>query len=174
VSDIRSDEARSDRWFVVRTKPRQETRAELNLRGWGLDVLAPKVREPQYRAERGTSYSIVPLFPSYVFARFDPLALSKVRQTRGVHSVVGLGEYATAVDDSIVEHIRSRIQNDGFVRMEDPAPGDPIRIVSGPLRTFTGIFSERRGRDRAVILLGLIGTQTPVDVAMDSIRKTIT
>jgi transcriptional antiterminator RfaH len=161
------------RWYVVRTKPKQEVRAELNLRGWGLELLAPKVREARHRrSQNGAEYSVAPLFPSYLFARFDASELlAKVRLTRGVHSVVGFGECATPVDDAIVDLIRGRIRDDGFVRIEDPKPGELVRIVDGPLRAVTGIFQRRRGHDRAVILLSLVGAQAHVDVAMASIRR---
>lgn len=163
----------SVQWYVLRTKAKQEVRAELNLRGWGVEVLAPKVREPRYRrSSHGVTYSVAPLFPCYLFARFDAaVLLAKVRLTRGVRSVIGFGEYATPVDDSIVTLIRSRIRDDGFVRIEEPKPGDAVRIVDGPLRALMGIFERRRGRDRAVILLEIVGAQAHVDIAMASLRK---
>jgi hypothetical protein len=62
----------SSRWYVVRTKPKQETRAELNLIAHGIEVLAPKVKEARYsRASGGLVHSIAPLFACYMFARFD-------------------------------------------------------------------------------------------------------
>jgi len=160
-------------WYVVHTKPKQERRAELNLLGWGLEVLAPKVREERYRPLSGrASYTIEPLFPRYLLVHFDAAALlTKVRLTRGVHSVIGFGEWATPVDDSIIEAIRGRMKDDGFVRIEEPRPGEPVRIVEGPMRTLTGIFQRRSGHDRAVILLEAIGAQARVDVAMAAIRR---
>src|SRR5262245_27779122 len=100
------------RWYVVRTKPKQESRAEQNLHAWGVEVLAPKVHGVRYsRSSNGVSHPVMPLFPCYLFARFDASTLlAKLRLTRGIHSVVGFGEYATPVDDAIVDIIRSRIQ----------------------------------------------------------------
>lgn len=167
------DVCESARWYVVRTKPKQEPRAEMNLRAWGVELLAPKVREVSARASRSGLYSIAPLFPSYLFARFDAATLlQKIRLTRGVHSVIGLGEYATPVDDAIVDFIRDRVQDDGFVRIEEPRPGESVEIVDGPLRTLTGVFQRRRGHDRAVILLALLGAPVNVEIAMTAVRRT--
>jgi transcriptional antiterminator RfaH len=166
------DVCEAARWYVVRTKPKQEARAEMNLRAWGVELLAPKVREMSARSRSGL-YSIAPLFPCYLFARFDAaILLPKIRLTRGVHSVVGLGECATPVEDAIVDFIRDRVQDDGFVRIEEPEPGEVVKIVDGPLRTLTGVFQRRRGHDRAVILLALLGAQVHVEIAMAAVRRT--
>jgi transcription elongation factor/antiterminator RfaH len=159
-------------WYAVRTKPKQEARAESSLRSWGLEVLAPRVREVRHTASNARTYVAVPLFPSYLFARFDAASLLvKVRLTRGVHSVVGFGEYATPIDEAIVELIRGRIGEDGFVRIEEPNAGDSVKVVEGPLRALTGIFQCRRSQDRAMILLTLFGAHVQVQVPMAAVRK---
>jgi transcriptional antiterminator RfaH len=160
------------RWYAVQTKPKQESRADANLRRWGLETLAPWLREPR----RGASdaYSIVPLFPGYIFSRFDAsILLAKVRLTRGVRGVIGFGEYATPVDDAIVEIVRSRLGADGFVRVAEPKPGDPVTIVDGPLRSLEGVFySDLGGRDRVLILLTTLNAQVRVQVAKAFVRPT--
>src|SRR5262245_20124580 len=117
------DTADRERWYVVQTKPKQETRAELNLRQWSIATLAPKLREIRHVRSGERAYHITPLFPNYLFARFDAEAqTAKIRLTRGVQRVVGFGEYATPVDDAIIELIRSQIAEDGFVRIPDAQP----------------------------------------------------
>ncbi len=132
--------ADSCRWYVIRTKPKQETRAESNLRAWGIETFAPKALElGRGRARSGRAWRIEALFPGYLFAWFDARNLwRKVRLTRGVHAVVGFGESATPVEDSIISAIRSRIQEDGFVHLAEAQPGDPVEIVGGPLRSLRG------------------------------------
>jgi len=154
-------------WYVVRTKPKQEMRAELNLRLWGLETLLPMVRDVP-----GDGRSIQMLFPSYIFARFCASALlPRVRFARGVQTVIGLGEYATPVDDTIIAAIRGRMSDDGFVRIEEPQPGDTVRIADGPFKSLLGLFERRRGSDRAVILLATIAATVRVEVASTVIRR---
>src|SRR5207248_124898 len=89
----------SYRWYVLQTKPRQEVRAELNLHRWRIETLAPKLLQPNPSGSGGASYRAVPLFPGYLFARFDATAvLGKIRLTRGIQRVVGFGECATPLD----------------------------------------------------------------------------
>jgi transcriptional antiterminator RfaH len=159
-----------EQWFVVRTKPKQESRAELNLQNWGLSVFAPKLLEP---GGPGRSRpTIAPLFPGYVFARFNAmLLLAKVRNTRGVQGVVGFGEYATPVDERIIDLIRSRIAGDGFVHLAEPQPGECIHVVEGPLRSFAGVFERELHREqRVVILLNTMRGQVRVQLPKAAIR----
>jgi transcriptional antiterminator RfaH len=162
------------RWYVVQTKPRQDVRAESNLRRWNVQTFAPKVREVRRSAGGETSYRVAPLFPNYLFARFDADVLTaKIRLTRGIQRVVGFGEYATPVDDAIVRLIQEQIADDGFVRARDLQPGDAVEIIDGPLRSFVGVFERRTcARDRVVILLTTIGGHQRVQVAEAAMRKT--
>jgi transcriptional antiterminator RfaH len=161
------------RWYVLQTKPKQEARAESNLQHWNIETLAPKIRELRQSRRGDSVYHISPLFPNYLFARFDGEALaSKVRLTRGVQRVVGFGEYATPVDDAIIDVIQSQMADDGFVRWPDAQPGDTVEIVDGPLRSLLGVFERQvSAHDRVVILLTTIGCRARVEVARTAIRK---
>ena len=171
---VPSQEARdSNRWYVLQTKPRQEMRAELNLRCRGIETLAPKILQPR-RSQRGeTLFQASPMFPNYVFARFELESMfAKIRLTRGVRKVVGLGECATPVQESVIHFVQSRLGDDGIVRLPGPQPGDPVEIIEGPLRSFVGLFERSLpARDRVVILLSTIGCQARVQVAKAAIRK---
>ena len=159
------------RWYVVQTKPKQEGRAESNLRHWGIQTLAPRLRE--YRHGAGaTSERLCPLFPNYLFAHFDAEILAaKIRLTRGVQRIVGLGEYATPIDDEIIAVIRSRISEDGIVRDRELRQGDAVEIVSGPLRSLAGIFERRTSaHDRVVILMTTVAGQARVQVPAAAVR----
>lgn len=161
-------------WYVVQTKPKQEDRAVLNLKRWGVETLAPRLRELRSSRAAGASYRIAPLFPGYVFARFDAAALlAKVRLTRGVSRVVGFGESATPLSDAAVELIRVRMREDGSVRPDPLQPGDAVRIVDGPLRSLLGVFERSlRGEDRVLILLSLMGSQARVQLPAAFIERT--
>nr|AKA59484.1 transcriptional activator RfaH [uncultured bacterium AZ_379] len=161
------------RWYVLQTKPKQEARADSNLRRWGIETFAPKVRELDRSRAGETSYRVGPLFPNYLFARFDAaVLLAKIRLTRGIQRVVGLGEFATPIDDDIISLIQSRIGDDGFVRPSELHAGDTVEIVKGPLRSLVGIFERHTSaRERVVILLTTLGCQARVVVAKAAIQK---
>jgi transcriptional antiterminator RfaH len=167
---VMADVGLAARWYVVRTKSRQERRAESNLRAWGIETLLPWLSEPRHTL----TVHVTPLFPTYLFARFDAsVLLSKVRLTRGVRGVVGFGEYATPVDDEVVAFVRGRIQDDGYVHLRDPHPGEFVQVADGPLRSLVGLFErEVSGRGRVILLLSTIGGHARLHVAKASIRPT--
>jgi transcriptional antiterminator RfaH len=160
-------------WYVLQTKPKQESRAAMNLRRWQIETLAPRVQETQYSRTGRLCVRLAPLFPNYLFARFEPERIQKVRLTRGVHRIVGLGEYATPIDDSVIDLIRNRIGEDGMIRQRELQPGEAVEIVHGPLKSFVGVFERGvSSRDRVLILINSLGSRARVEIARAAIRPT--
>jgi transcriptional antiterminator RfaH len=163
------------RWYVIQTKAKQERRAEENLRRWSVETLAPKLyAPPAWQRTNGARPRGTPLFPRYIFSRFvlGPL-FAKVTYTRGVQKIVGFGESATPVDDAIIELIRGRTQDDGFVHLPEPRVGDGIQVVDGPFATLEGVFEqELNGRERVLILLTTIRSPIRIQLPKAYIRAT--
>jgi transcriptional antiterminator RfaH len=171
---VTADNFNTAQWYAIHTHAKQEARAALNLLDCGLEIFAPKFREPRYSQYTGTSYLIKPLFPGYIFARFVAAeSLRTVTFTRGVHSVVSFGGKPTPVDEAILDAIRSRIAQDGLVRMSDELdPGDEVIVKVGPNESFNGIFERQlKGGDRVVILLSTVNYQARFEVDRDLVKK---
>src|SRR5262245_17418185 len=116
------------RWYVVHTHLKQEDRAGANLKSLGVPIINAKTKERRHKEfANEPAYVTKPLFPRYIFARFNIDDLyHKVRFTRGVYSVVSFGDGPTAIDEEIITLLQSKIQ-DGFVRfVEDIKPGDRV------------------------------------------------
>ena len=160
-------------WYVVYTHARQEERAESNLRAWKVEAFTPKAKTRYFNCYTGPRYEIKPLFPRYVFARFNLDDLyHKIRYTRGVHSLVSFNGAPTPVDDEIIALIKSRTV-DGVVSLEDRlTSGDWVTVEDGPLRSFTGIFErEMKETDRVRILLQTVNYQAHIEVDKQMVRK---
>ena len=160
------------RWYVIHTKAKQESRADYNLRAWQVETFFPLLKE-RNRGGR-SAFSVKPLFSRYLFARFraDEL-LHKIYYTRGVHSVVNFGEQPCHVEDDFIEAMKSRRDQDGFVRLRDEFnAGDKVMICNGPLRNLRGIFEGAYGDDERVsVLLSAVGYQNRVVIERDYLRK---
>lgn len=144
-------------WYAVHTKPRQEDVAERNLQQRGLITFNPRLETIRLLGGKPHSQG-KPLFPGYIFSRFDPVvSLRLVRYSPGVRDVVRSGGEPIPVADEIIELIASRMC-DGYIRLEPQfRPGDRVRIESGPLSGLTGIFEqEMSDRQRVMILLATI------------------
>jgi len=165
------------RWYVVKTQPKQEVRAECNLRVWGINTFLPKISERCTHPFTGVSANVVrPLFPRYVFAQFEVnSSWRRVCFTRGVQSVVSFGSGPTSIDDEIIELVQSRIGEDGLVKLNNELyEGDSVVIDSGPLQHLTGIFQhDVAGTDRVAILLTAISFQGRVIIEKDLVKKIV-
>jgi transcriptional antiterminator RfaH len=160
-------------WYVVRTNPKQEARAEDNLRAWDLETFAPWIKERRY-GQKGASHVIKPLFPQYIFARFDlESMLHKVRFTRGVHSVVTFSGSPTQVDEEVLAIIKSRVGKDGFIHLDDELKvDDRVVITEGPFKNLSGIFKrEMADSERVMVLLETLNYQAHVVVDRGAVRK---
>lgn len=156
---------RETNWYAINTKACREAVAAMNIKRLGLEVFLPQVRQ-QKRVWGVAQMVIKPLFAGYLFARFSPAAyLHLIQYARGVRRVVGSGESPLPVDDEIILAIRSRIGEEGYVRIE-PRPmqrGDRVMVQEGPLQGLSGIFEEALDeRERVVILLDAITYQARV------------
>lgn len=156
------------RWYAIRTHSKQENRAESNLKAWNVEIFLPRIRDCRFNEYTyEPSYFIKPLFPGYLFARFELNNLfNKVRFTRGVHSVVSIGNAPVSVDDSVIEIIAAQIDDEGFVKIGVALePGAKVLIQAGPFKGLTGIFErEANAADRIKILLDCVCFQAHIEV----------
>lgn len=165
----------SPQWFAIHTNPRQEFRADSNLRAWNVETFFPKMTKRKYGPKsRGKQHALKPLFPRYIFARFkvDDL-LHKVRFTRGICGVVSFGGQPTPVSGEVISMIKSRMSEDGVVVLYDEIePGSVVMVKEGPFKGFSAIFQRRlKGTTRLMLMLQTVGYQARVIVERDQVSK---
>lgn len=167
--------ADSLRWYVIHTHVKQEERANENLKSWGVETLHPKIKTRRYNQFTGAAtYLTQPFFPRYLFAKFNAREqLPKIRFTRGVHNVVCFDGNPAPIEDQVIDIIRERIDEHGFVKANDELkPGDKVVISAGPLRNLVGIFErEVKGSDRITILLTAIEYQGRLVVDRNLVQR---
>jgi len=164
-------------WFAVYTKPRQEKVALENLERQGFRCFLPMAINPyQRRTERKPR--IEPLFPRYLFlnAIADQQSLGPVRSTRGVCNLVRFGQQLMTIQEPVIQTIKRRRNPDSGLIELDPVPvevGDKVKVFDGPLAGIEGIFMERKGSNRALLLMSLLGTESTVEVDALLLQKAI-
>jgi len=172
VSALQTEDNRN--WYAIHTHPKQEDRAESNLRAWQVETFAPWRRGRQMRRSATTGYTHQPLFPGYIFARFNvQKLLHKIRYTRGVHSIVSVGYQPAVVDDELITLMQSRCNEDGYILMSGELKrGDEVIIKEGAFKGFVGIFERHmKDSDRVTLLLKAVTHRAQVIVNFDSIEK---
>jgi transcriptional antiterminator RfaH len=163
------------RWYAIHTKPKQEGRADSNLRAWSVETFTPRVNERRYTLAGHLKNELKPLFPQYIFARFDARRmLQLVYFTRGVHDVVRFGrEDPTPIDNEIIAIIRSRVGANGLIDLSEKfKAGDKIVIKDGPLKNFIGIFErDVKESHRVMILLSTLKYQAHLLLGRELVKK---
>jgi transcriptional antiterminator RfaH len=151
-------------WFVVMTKPGKQEEAFKKLSSCAeLEVFNPKIK--QYSSRR-SQYIVQPLFPMYVFVRFNiEKHLRMIRYTRGVLRVLGVGDIPIAVPGDLIERIKTSSDETGVIQakysVEEINKGDKIRIINGPLEGVEAVVS------------GLYGERQRVEILMDLMRVVV-
>jgi transcription antitermination factor NusG len=153
-------------WFALQTRSRYEHFVGAMLRGKGYELFLPV-----YTCRRRWSDRIkeleLPLFPGYVFCRFNPLDRFPIVVTPGVLQVVGIGKSPVPVDDAEIAAIQTAVQS-GLPRQPWPflQIGQRVRVECGPLCGIEGVFVDFKGRHRLVLSVTLL--QRSVAVEMDA------
>jgi transcriptional antiterminator RfaH len=161
------------KWYAIRTRPKEEDRAEFNLRTWQVQTFAPKLRELR-TSGYGGQYVSRPLFSSYIFAHFNAdKQLHNINYTRGVQNVVSCGGRPVSIDDNVIILLRTKVDGDGFIRKDQELePEDRVRIISGPFKSLVGIFKRRtKDKDRVRILLDAINYQSHLLIDREIVEK---
>ena len=161
-------------WYAIRTKPKEEDRADINLRNWQVQTFTPKLRELRTSGYGGRQYVSKPLFAGYIFAHFDARKLlHDINYTRGVLNVVSFGGSFISIDDKVINLLKARVDEDGFIKMdEDLKLGDKVRINSGPFASLIGIFKRTtKDNERVRILLDSMMCQSHLLIARRMVEK---
>src|ERR1700751_5261342 len=98
-------------WYLLQTKRDKERWVTDQLSSILPEVFLPLLEARNPRRGR-LVWSLTPLFPCYVFARFDLHArYLDVRYTHGVQDIVSAGYDPLAVPPQVVEEIKRRAAN---------------------------------------------------------------
>lgn len=157
------------RWYLIHTKPTRELVAAENLRRQGYELYYPRLVRPTRVRGRWLD-RVASLFPRYLFLRLSvgDQAIAPVRSTTGVASIVRFGGDYAVVPDAIVDNLRMRADPDtGLHCLHSRSsfqPGSNVRIVAGVFDGLEGVFQRESGDERVVLLLGLLGRDTLVQI----------
>ena len=161
------------RWYVVQTQPHAEAKAAAHLARQGFATYLPQYLKRRRHARR-TETVPAPLFPRYMFVAVD-MAIQRwraIQSTVGVSHLVCQGDNPAAIAASIIDALKAREDDRGFVRLERRprfAPGDRIRILDGVFSACLGLFEGMADRERIAILLDLLGRKVRVTLDADAV-----
>jgi transcriptional antiterminator RfaH len=154
------------RWYVVQTQTHAENKAAANLLRQEFDVYVPRYLKRRRHA-RKTELVPAPLFPRYIFVGVDMASQRwrSIQSTFGVSHLVRTGDEPAAVAASVVDALKRREGDDGFIvlgKRQQFSSGDRVRVLEGAFADCLGLFEGMRDDERVTLLLDLLGRKVRV------------
>ena len=153
-----------DKWFALQVRTRWESSTESLLAGKGFETFLPKYMNRVRRNGRMKDAQF-PLFPGYVFCRFDPQDRLPILVTPGVISVVSRGRLPVPLEDSELAAVQTIVQSNLPVQ---PWPyleiGERVRIQDEALSGLEGILISFKGTHRIVVSVSLLRRSVSLEI----------
>jgi transcription antitermination factor NusG len=156
-------------WFALQIRMRHETNVADYLQGKGYEWFLPLYKARRRWSDRVKEVSS-PLFPGYLFCRFNPYDRLPILKTPGVTQIVGYNHVPVPVDEQEIEAIRRLIASGvpnfpcAFLQV-----GSKVRIEAGALRGLEGILTELKGKRRLVLSITLLQRSVAVEIDSDAV-----
>src|SRR5271156_1758339 len=153
-------------WFALQVRTRYEAGVADQLSRQGYDRFLPLYKLRKRWSDRIKEVD-APLFPGYLFCRFNPQDRLPILKTPGVIQIVGFKTGPAVVDEAEIRSIQTLVAA-GVPHQPWPflAAGDRVRIESGPLLGLEGILIDVKRSHRLVLSVTLL--QRSVAVEIDS------
>lgn len=152
------------------------------IRDIGFDAYQPRERAMKTRRRKRVEVCN-PLFPGYVFVRFDEWHddWQRLLDVRGVEDVLSNCDRPCRVSDLAVETLRRAEDAGAFDRTPDSSPfkvGELVRIAEGP---FAGLHARvehliaklrsATASKRVKVLMDFLGSKTIIELPIASVEK---
>ena len=155
-----------NKWYLLKTKPRQEQNAILNLERQHYLAYCPTAI---------INHKNVVLFPGYLFIQLDSELqnFSPIKSTKGVVNFVRFGIKYAKISDSIIDFIKANelITKEKIENFNEFSAGDKVEITEGVFKNCIAIVKSFKSDDRVMLLMKLLGQQQSIYVKKKSLSR---
>ena len=159
-----SDSSPNISWYALQVRSRKENYVASQISGQGYQCLLPTYRSMRKWSDR-VKESEQPLFPGYLFCRFDIRDRRPLVTTPGVLQIVGSGRTPVPVSDEEI-HALQLVVSSGVSK--EPWPylevGQRVRVDYGTLTGLEGILVTLKGNHRVVLSVTLLQRSVAMEV----------
>ena len=151
-------------WFGLRVRSRSEQMAATALADKGYRPFLPVYTVARRWTDR-VRHREIPLFPGYVFCRFDPQRRLPILLTPGVMGVVGIGKAPAPIDEAEINAMVALVKA-GLPAHPWPftRAGDRVVIRQGPLRGMEGVVSRYKNSQRLILSVSMLQRSVAVEI----------
>jgi transcription antitermination factor NusG len=152
------------KWYALHVHARKESFIASQLEGQGIECFLPTYKSVRKWSDRVKEVQ-QPLFPSYLFCRFDYLDRRPVVMTSGVLQIVGQGKNGIPVPDVEIESLQNAVAS-GVPNQPWPyiEVGQRVQVTYGNLRGIEGILINFKGSHRVVLSVSLLQRSVALEV----------
>jgi len=170
--------AESAKWYVIHTYSGYEnavkTSIEKFVTGRGMEDMILRMEIPMETVTEVTDSGVTKeverkVFPGYVLIKMvmTDETWHLVRNVRGVTGFVGSANKAIPLSEE--EVLAMGMEKHEIVVKYNV--GDHVRIMDGPLASFTGVVEEiEPEKNRVSVMVSMFGRETPVDLELDQVE----
>jgi len=157
-------------WYALRVKARQEKSTAEILRNKGYIEFLPLYTSTQRWSDRIQKVQL-PLFPGYLFCRFDFDDRLPILKTPGVVQIVGTGQLAHPVHEHEISALQAVVKS-GLLTQPWPflKVGQRVIIQDGPLRNVEGLVADIRDQRHLIVSITLLQRSVAVCIERSWIR----
>ena len=157
------------RWYLLYCKRGDQCRAKLHLENQNIECFYPQIDVK--KTVRGKQKVVQePLFPSYMFVRFDyenGPSFTTIRSTRGVVDFIQFGSVPYEVQGDLLYELKQLEKKEKLSCAElnlSPNCGDMVKVTNGQFAGMEALYQEKDGEMRSIILVKMISQVVPVVV----------
>ena len=151
-------------WYALRIRQRFREQCEDYLKAHSYDFFSPVKPEVRQWSDR-RKITHVPLFPGYLFCRFECRESMPIWLAPGVIDIINSGGRLLEVDAEQIENIKRCL--DASVSIDvipELIRGRKVRIISGPLAGISGVLTLIKQHLRVALEITMMNRTVLVEV----------
>jgi transcription antitermination factor NusG len=162
----------TERWYALRVRSRCEKTVQRALLARGYEQFLPLHRKRSKWSDREKDVYF-PLFPGYIFSRFDFACRVPLLCIPGVIHIVGNGNIPIAIREHELRAI-ARFLDSGLPVTPWPylQIGQRVMVRHGSLTGIDGILLKLKGQSRLVVSITLLQRSVAVEIERDWVTCT--
>jgi transcription antitermination factor NusG len=151
-------------WYALQVRSRKENYVASQIQGKGLECLLPTYKSIRQWSDRKKELE-QPLFPGYLFCRFDFQQRRPLVTIPGVLQILGNGRVAVPVAEEEITALRLAVSS-GMPKQPWPylEVGQRVRVNYGTLAGLEGILVNVKGNHRVVLSVTLLQRSVALEV----------
>ncbi len=167
MNEFSSNEAISrgnSAWYALQVRSRKENYVASQILGKGFECLLPTYKSLRQWSDRKKELE-QPLFPGYLFCRFDFQERRPLITIPGVLQILGNGRVGIPVSDDEINALRLAVSS-GMPKQPWPylEVGQRVRVNYGTLSGLEGILVNVKGNHRVVLSVTLLQRSVAMEV----------